>query len=271
MKLIERGSGNPRVAVVGGIHGDEPAGVQIVDRLADTPAVGDADGTVQLMTANEPAVEAGERYVETDLNRAFPGDDTSDAYESALATRIVELLSGADAVLALHTSHSAPPPFAIYSQLTEAVRRTVTGLPVEYAMDSSGLRGTTLDSVLPHTVSLETGRQGSNDAVEAGYEAALSFLRAHGVIDDEEPAFTETRVVEGHEEVPKGTGEPHVHYTNFEEIPKGEIFARDDTYTHRVDDEGIVPVLASEHGYEDIFGLYGSFSRTLEPPETDPQ
>ncbi len=271
MKLIERGSGNPRVAVVGGIHGDEPAGVRIVDRLAEASAVEDAVGMVQLLTANEPAIEAGERYLETDLNRAFPGDDTSDVYESALAARLVELLAGADAVLALHTSHSAPPPFAIYSQLTESVRRTVTGLPVEYAMDSSGLRGTTLDAVLPHTVSLETGRQGSNDAVEDGYEAALSFLRAHGVIDDEEATFTETRVVEGHEEVPKGTGEPHVYYANFEEIPKGEIFARDDTYTHRIHNEGVVPILASERGYEDIFGIYGSFTRTLEPPESDPE
>lgn len=271
MKLIERGSGAPRVAVVGGIHGDEPAGARIVDRLADEPAVSDADGTVQLVTANEPAVGAGERYTETDLNRAFPGDDTSDTYESALAARLVELLSGADAVLAVHTSHSAPPPFAIYSHLTESVRRTVTGLPVEYAMDASGLRGTTLDSVLPHTVSLEAGRQGSEEAAEAGYGAALSFLRAHGVVTDEDPTFTETKVVEAREEVPKGDGEPHVNYANFEEIPVGEVFASDDTYTHRVDEEGIVPILASEHGYEDIFGLYGSFSRTLEPPETDPQ
>ena len=34
MKLIERGVGLPRVAVVGGIHGDEPAGERIVERLA---------------------------------------------------------------------------------------------------------------------------------------------------------------------------------------------------------------------------------------------
>ena len=33
MRLIERGSGSPRVAVVGGIHGDEPAGELIVERL----------------------------------------------------------------------------------------------------------------------------------------------------------------------------------------------------------------------------------------------
>lgn len=269
MKMIERGSGPPRVTVVGGIHGDEPAGEEIVQRLADSLADDDIDGTIQLIVANEPALRKGVRYTETDLNRAFPGDITSDEYEAALAERLVEILTGAAAVLALHTSHSAPPPFAIYSHLTESVRRTVTGMPVEFVVDSSALRSTTLDSTVPHTVSLEAGRQGSDEAVEFGYEAALAFLRAHGVLTDAEPTFTETTVVKGHEEVPKGGGEPHVYYSNFEEIPEGEIFASDDTYTHRVEDEGIVPILASEHGYEDIFGIYGTFQAPLEPPDED--
>ncbi len=269
MKLIERGSGRPRVAVVGGIHGDEPAGVRIVERLIDEIDVDGTNGTVQLIIANEPAIARGVRYTEADLNRAFPGDDKSEAYESVLAARLVELLTGADAILALHTSHSAPPPFAIYSQLTDSVRRTVTGIPIDYAVDSSELRGTTLDSVLPHAVSLEVGRQGSEEAIEAGYDATLEFLRVHGLLTDEEPTYTETTVVSGHEEVPKGTGDPTVYYSNFEEIPVGEVFAQDDTYTHSVDTEGIVPILASEHGYEDIFGIYGSIETTIEPPETE--
>jgi len=266
MRLIERGSGAPRVAVVGGIHGDEPSGERIVDRLAETLDHDDIAGTVQLLVANEPALTAGERYTDTDLNRTFPGDHDAEEYERALAPRVLSVLDGADAVLALHSSRSAPPPFAIYSHLTPSVRRTVTGLPVDHVLDAGNLRTTTLDSTLPHTVSVEVGHQGSEAAVEFGYDATLDFLRAHGVLDDEEPSFTETTVVEGIEEVPKGEGEPHVYYDNFEAIPPGEVFARDDEVTHRVERDGIVPVLASEHGYSDIFGLYGSVKATIEPP-----
>mgnify|MGYP006268620091 FL=1 len=270
MKILERGSAGPAtVAIVGGIHGDEPAGERIVDRLADelpAPGEGDGGGTIRLIVANEPALEAGTRYTDTDLNRAFPGDADSDAYERALAVRLTDALEGADAVLAIHTSHSAPPPFAIYSHLTDSVRRTVTGMPVEYVLDSSGLRGTTLDSVVDDAVSLEAGRQGSEDAVEFGHEAALAFLRAHGALADR-ATFTETTVVEGGEEVPKGGGEPTVNYRNFEEIPAGEVFASDDVYTHRVDEPGIVPVLASERGYDDIFGIYGRIVGIVSPPE----
>ena len=270
METIERGSAGPSsVAIVGGIHGDEPAGEQIVRRLAATlDADGSGTGTVRLVIANEPALAAETRYTDTDLNRAFPGDPESDEYERALAPRLAAAVDGMDAVLAIHTSHSAPPPFAIYSELTPSVRRSVTGMPIDYVLDSGNLRSTTLDSVIPHAVSIEAGRQGSDTAVEFGYEACLSFLRAHGALEDEPPAFTETTIVAGDEEVPKGGGDPHVYFENFEPIPRGAVFAEDDVYTHRVAEEGIVPILASEHGYEEIFGIYGRAQGTLQPPKS---
>jgi len=270
MKIIERGAaGAASVAVVGGLHGDEPAGERIVRRLAERlpdPDETAGEGVVRLVIANEPALEAAVRYTDTDLNRAFPGDSDSDEYERALAPRIMDAIDGMDAVFAIHTSHSVPPPFAIYSELTDSVRRTITAMPVDYVLDADGLRSTTLDSVVPHTVSVEVGRQGSEEAAEFGYEMTLAFLRAHGALDDESPTFTPATIIEGIEEVPKGSGEPQVNYANFEEIPEGAVFASDDEYTHRVDEPEIVPVLASEHGYEDIFGLYGRITGTLEPP-----
>jgi len=30
-----------------------------------------------------------------------------------------------------------------------------------------------------------------------------------------------------------------------------------------------VPILASERGYEDIFGIYGSFREPIEPPASE--
>ena len=273
MEIIERGAaGSADVAVVGGLHGDEPAGERIVRQLADAlPSTEEAtgEGTVRLIIANERALAAGVRYTDTDLNRAFPGDSESDEYERALAPRVLAAVEEMDAVLAIHTSHSVPPPFAIYSHLTESVRRTVTAIGVDYVLDASGLRGTTLDSAVPTAVSVEVGKQGSENAVTFGYSATLAFLRAHGALVDEPPTFSPVTIVEGLEEVPKGGGEPHVYYKNFEEIPEGEIFASDDVYTHRVDEAGIVPVLASETGYEDIFGLYGRITGTLEPPASD--
>jgi len=71
MRIETLGEGDPEVAVVGGIHGDEPSGETIVERIEDR--VADPNGTVQLVVANERALAAGVRYTEQDLNRSFPG------------------------------------------------------------------------------------------------------------------------------------------------------------------------------------------------------
>ena len=54
-----RGPGDPELAVVGGIHGDEPGGVRAVERLRAADL--SLERGVKLIIANPSAVEAGER------------------------------------------------------------------------------------------------------------------------------------------------------------------------------------------------------------------
>ncbi|MFB6293250.1 MAG: succinylglutamate desuccinylase/aspartoacylase family protein, partial [Halonotius sp.] len=92
MKVYELGDGDPEVAVVGGIHGDEPCGPLAIKRLlAEEPTV---DRPVKLIVANEEALEAGERYLDADLNRVFPGDASADSHEHALAAAIAREVEG---------------------------------------------------------------------------------------------------------------------------------------------------------------------------------
>ncbi len=263
MRSIIRGNGQPTVTVIGGIHGDEPAGEAVVERLADRELT--LDGTVRLIVANERALDAGVRYTECDLNRSFPGDPDAVEYERRLAAELYETVKDDDAILALHTSHSLPPPFAIFSELTPAVRRTVTGMPVDYAVDSSALRDTTLDSVQPGTVSIEAGVQGSDEAASFGLLASLAFLRAHGVLVDGAPTYTSVRRIRALREIEKGSGTPRLYYRNFQRIPKGDTYAEDDSVRYRATEDNTVLVLASEHGYEEIFGMLAEYDGTIEP------
>lgn len=265
MNVITRGSGDPTVAIVGGIHGDEPAGKQVVDRIADMDL--EFAGTVKLVIANEPALDAGVRYTDCDLNRAFPGDPDSDLYEERLAVEVYDELEDTQAVLGLHTSHSLPPPFTIFTSLNPVTRRSITGMPVDYAVDSSGLRQTTLDSVHPGAISLEAGVQGSEEAVSFGLLAGLAFLRAHHVLADADPLYTSVRRIKALHEIKKGAGVPRLYYRNFQRIPAGELYAEDDEVSHRAPDNNKVLVLASEHGYEDIFGVLGEPDGIITPEE----
>lgn len=123
MRAEQLGDGTPEIAVVGGIHGDEPCGVRAVERLIEEqPTV---ERPVKLIVANEPAVERGVRYVNADLNRAFPGDLDADAYERRLAARLAEELSGC-VTLALHSTQSHAEPFAVIDTPNSVAREILT-------------------------------------------------------------------------------------------------------------------------------------------------
>jgi len=269
VQVIERGSGTPVVTVIGGIHGDEPAGHRIVEQLAeDLKYSPDINGTARFIIANEPAISAQVRYTETDLNRCFPGDLESELYEERLAARLLRFIEDSDEVLALHTTHSAPPPFAlVYGEPSMAEMKSLTALPVEYAVDTSPVTTGTLAEITPDFIGLEAGKQFSIEAVDFGVEAVEQFLRVHGVLEDEQPNLTDAHIVRAEEKMTKGGGQPHVNYKNFEVVPQGEVLAWDDVVEYTVNKPNRMPLLASEEGYEDIFGYIGKLERTIKPED----
>jgi len=81
----------PTVMVIGGIHGDEPAGYMAADEIANW--VIDRGTLLVLPRANVPAIEAGTRNApgEPDLNRVFPGG-FDDGPAEEMAAVIMELI-----------------------------------------------------------------------------------------------------------------------------------------------------------------------------------
>jgi len=85
--VIKSSVPGPVVMVVGGVHGNEPAGYKAAEQLVDTRI---KKGTLLVLPkANKRAVEAGVRYISGgyDLNRAFPRY-SSDKADTLLAREI---------------------------------------------------------------------------------------------------------------------------------------------------------------------------------------
>ena len=61
-----------RVAIAGGVHGNELTGAYLVKKFLKTPALVRRSNfdTISLL-GNPQAVEARKRYIDTDLNRCF--------------------------------------------------------------------------------------------------------------------------------------------------------------------------------------------------------
>lgn len=87
-----------RILVIGGMHGNEPLGIKLVERLVKDPIDG-----VGAIIANPEARDANQRFTTNDLNRSFPGNESS--YEGARAMQLLEVCGKFDLVLDFHNTH----------------------------------------------------------------------------------------------------------------------------------------------------------------------
>jgi predicted deacylase len=252
MRVAQLGDGRPEVAVVGGIHGDEPCGVTAVEALVEeAPPV---ERPVKLVVANEAALEAGERYLDEDLNRAFPGDPDAETREGRLAARLGEELAGCE-TLSLHSTQSYSELFAIVNGMGQFERQVCPRLPVDAVVDAGAFDRGRLFVSLENLVEVECGYQGSSAAARNAIRATRAFLGAVGALpgarrapDPDLPVYRLTR------QVPKTQARTYeVYAENFEHVPAGRPFAAADGEEFTLD-EGFYPVLMSPYGYEDVFG-----------------
>lgn len=82
---------NPVMLVHGGMHGDEIAGYMACDSILRNINV--LEGTlIVIPRLNIQACQRNTRYINIDLNHAFPGDITSDTYEFRLAHEFMWLV-----------------------------------------------------------------------------------------------------------------------------------------------------------------------------------
>ncbi len=255
--------GTPDVAAVGAVHGDEPAGVRAIEQFLAEGPVDRLRRPVRLVVANERALAAGERFVDADLNRVFPGDADADSHERRLAARLLSELEGAF-VLGFHSTVSSEEPFGTLADLTPEKTRVMRALPLSHAADFTGVvEGRSVN--LPRFVNVEVGPQGSDAAVADARDCLLAYLRAMDALpgDVAPTPTTHYRVTDLLEKEP---GRRYrVAAENFERVPDGAVIARSLDGEHVVRADGDTwPVLLSADGHESLLGYTATAARSIE-------
>ncbi|MFZ2513578.1 MAG: succinylglutamate desuccinylase/aspartoacylase family protein [Candidatus Saccharimonadales bacterium] len=74
-----------KIVIVGSQHGNEPLGELLKEHMKSYDII----PGVHFITANPRAIQAGKRYIETDMNRSF---DRLDTYEGRRASALRRLL-----------------------------------------------------------------------------------------------------------------------------------------------------------------------------------
>ncbi|EMA24379.1 succinylglutamate desuccinylase/aspartoacylase domain-containing protein [Haloarcula argentinensis] len=253
MRIEQLGDGVPEVAVVGSIHGDEPCGRDGIEAvLADPPEV---ERPVKFIIANEAALDANKRYLDTDLNRSFPGDADSESQEERLAAALAAELQDCT-VLSLHSTQSYDGMFALVDDLTSEMEALCSAISVDAVVQTKGANEGRLFATVDSVVEVECGYQGSAEAAENAEQVIREFLAATGVSAESPPQRDRPLpVFQLGKPIPKVAADQYeVFVRNFEPVPEGDPVAAADDETV-VAEEPFHPVLLSAYGYEDVFGF----------------
>ncbi|WP_336365353.1 M14 family metallopeptidase [Halalkalicoccus salilacus] len=251
LDVTVRGPGEPEIVVIGGVHGNETGGVRAVRRLREAEL--DLQRGVAFVLANPAAIDAGERYLDSDLNRVFPGNPDGDR-EERIAAQLCKLIQDRT-TLSLHGTNSHPRPFALIHRSQPREFDLAARLPVSQVVDHWGVNEETI-TTCGLTVEIEVGAQGSDEAAASAEHQTRAFLKRvdalPGELPDADPDFFHMR-----EPVPKPSDASYELYVqNFERVPAGTVYANVDGQD-LVADESFYPILMSECGYSDIFGYKG--------------
>ncbi|MDA0667283.1 MAG: succinylglutamate desuccinylase/aspartoacylase family protein [Planctomycetota bacterium] len=252
--------GGPLLLCLGGIHGNEPAGVHALQRVFEVlrKTQPKMRGTIVGLAGNLRALEAKTRYLDRDLNRAWLPDrvaqiatledgcaETLEQRELLDAMRnVVGTHHGEIYFLDLHTSSAEGEPFACIGD-TIRNRKFARSFPVPVIL---GLEEQLEGALLEHlnnlgfiTMGFEGGEHHSNSAVGFHEAAIWRALVGAGCLDDE--TLTETRhataiLKKSRGDLPQWLGIRYRHaitdednfqmrpgYRNFSQVSKGEIVA----------------------------------------------
>ncbi|QDX41626.1 succinylglutamate desuccinylase/aspartoacylase family protein [Salarchaeum sp. JOR-1] len=259
MRVEQLGDGDPELAVVGGVHGDEPCGVRAIERLLDDDP--DVERPVKCIVVNEKALERGVRYVDSDLNRSFTPDTPADAHERQLAQELAAEVQGMT-VFSIHSTQSHADPFAVSDGRAAHVQRIVPRLSVVALVDTQDFGDGRLFAADADIVEVEAGLQGSETAAENAYTLAREFLTVEGAlpgdaVERELPAFTMG------DPIPKPAADEYeVFAENFSFVEAGDPVAAADGEVIRADRD-FYPVLLSPYGYANQFGYHGQKQDSL--------
>jgi predicted deacylase len=198
---INSGQPGKTVMFMGGTHGNERTGVEVLHKLKEQLENNEFQikaGSLVLALGNLRAIEINERgsAPHQDLNRSFPLDllmqEPLGTYEDDRARELAPILQNVDILIDLHATNKPSEPFVvcIHSPLSEAVHRwfqckkvlsdpnySLIGQPVttdEYVADNGGIG-----------ICYETGQASDTSRIADVIIDCMNLLKDQGLVEGE--------------------------------------------------------------------------------------
>lgn len=128
-KIVTFGSGPAKFNLVVGVHGNEQSPAKAAILLEKYLQKNKLTGNFRLIFANTSALQRNGRFMETDLNRCFPGKE-SGLYEEKLAYDLSFIIKNTPFNFDFHSTTFAVKTYGIISTYSEETRGIINYLDI---------------------------------------------------------------------------------------------------------------------------------------------
>lgn len=254
---------HPRLLINICTHGNEVLGLYVMELLKKHTYT---NGSITFNIGNPLALEKKVRFIESDLNRSFPGSPTG-TYEEKIAYRLMSYVPNFDYVIDIHSTVSGIKNCLIIEDDSEEVQKMIsvcthaeTVLHMTATKDSSFFASCRLSNKIIPALAFEYGDNGE-EAVRKTYEDILAILHLIGVLKnnfDNNIHATAPKQFECYKMFfKKETDVLSSSIKNYELVLKGGVVGFSEGGDPIFAPEDFYPVLFGETNYKTLFGFMG--------------
>jgi len=220
----------PRIAVIAGVHGDEPVGVKALEKILPNLVL--ERGTLVAVIANPKALVANKRFLEANLNRSLIPNPPENTLEGKIAPILMQILDTVVAALDIHAGMGGEPPFVICEEnsFPIAERMPVSIVSTGWVTAEPGSTDEYMFRQGKPALCIECGNKWDFEAMTPVAETAIwQFLNYFQMIKPISPTTEHQRFIGVHYSVFKKTADFSFtrKYKGFDVLQPGELIATD--------------------------------------------
>lgn len=148
---------NKEILIAVTTHGNERIGIEVVENLVEQKL----DRFFDFLIANPKALKKNTRFIDSDLNRSYPGNEKSDKYEERLAAKNIKIAKRYKYVIDLHEAKLGTKNFIIIPRNKLDINFPLDFINLDVVLLWPDPKGP-LGSCLKNTIELEFGMKGKN-------------------------------------------------------------------------------------------------------------
>ena len=254
-------SNNFKILVMGSTHGHEKIGLRVIEELKKLKI---DTSLLDFEIGNPKASEQNVPFIESDLNRSFPGKEYG-TYEEMRAFELSPKIKLAGLVIDIHSTNTTDLPdksMLIVTKYDENTKEIIDIIKPPKVLYMKYKSDNALISQAKIGIAFEYGKDTSTEVLNATlYDIAEILI--HFKITDKNPYITNkqntsTETFEVYDAFKKDFSGPFTlskNLKNFHIVNKGDVVCVADLDKQIIAEEDFIPILFGENRYTEILGF----------------